>query len=59
MNEFDLKIMAIRAFNELTQEIWSSNLTTAEFDWLWDMSVEELNDELVALFSVMIMKKGL
>lgn len=59
MNEFDLKIMAIRAFNELTQEIWGSNLTTAEFDWLWDMSVEELNDELIALFSVMIMKKGL
>lgn len=59
MNEFDQKILAIKAFDELCVEIWGAHLTTAEFDYLWDMSIEELGDELVALFSVMIMKKGL
>ena len=59
MNDFDLKIMAIRAFDELCVEIWGAHLTPTEFDYLWDMTPEELADELTALFSAMIMKKGL
>ena len=59
MNDFDLKIMAIRAFDELCVEIWGCHLSTAEFDVLWDMSPEQLSDELMELFSFMIMKKGL
>ena len=59
MNEFDLKILAIKAFDELCLEIWGVHLTTAEFDYLWDMDLEHLHDELLMLFNVMIMKKGL
>lgn len=59
MNEFDLKIMAIRMFNELTQEIWGAKLTTTEFDYLWDMDLEHLHEELLMLFDVLIMKRGL
>jgi len=57
--EFEIKIMAIRAIDELCIDIWGHHVDTSEFDKLWDMNSDELHLTLCELFNFMIMKRGL